>query len=207
MDAFNYQQGSLVRNVAATRQARHDMNNLLLSLRSSLEDGHVTQSITSIDAVLSEIKLSFVSNTGNNTIDSVINYKAKLAEEDGIIIHVYHKMFTPLNLNWVDIGVIISTALDNAIEACRKNTPPHRQIYVNIAVRSNMLTIIITNPFHGIVEQNACGDFETTKSNKDEHGFGLKGLRRLVEKNAGECEIMFENHAFSVSLVIPESVK
>lgn len=206
LDAFHHQHISLVNRLTGIRQTKHDMNNLLLSLRTAIEGGNVEQAVESINFRLSQLGSSFVSNSGLHTIDSIINYKALIAEKDGIAIHVSHGVTETLNVNWTDIGVILSTALDNAIEACRKNAPADRLINIDISIQNRILMVSVRNFFDGTLLKASSGDFETTKPDREEHGFGLTGIRRLVDKNLGACEIQFENNEFSVSFMIPEAV-
>ena len=79
-----------------------------------------------------------------------------------------------------DLCVVLGNMLDNAIEASEKVTD--RWINVSIGLRKNGLVIVVENSFDGIIKKNIHGNIISIKENKEHHGYGLKSIRKTVEK-------------------------
>ena len=51
------------------------------------------------------------------------------------------------------------------------------------------------------------GIVETTKEDKNFHGFGMLSIKKHVEKYAGRLEVMIEDDMFQVDILIPKTDK
>ncbi len=82
--------------------------------------------------------------------------------------------------------LIVSNLPDNAIEACEKTDMEQRLIKVKLHTEFNRITISVRNPAAEAPIKNG-EKFETTKSDKKEHGIGLTNVEQTVMKYGGEC--------------------
>lgn len=90
-------------------------------------------------------------------------------------------------------------ALDNAIEACEKlSLTDSAVITVKCAVVQNVQVIKLSNP-----NPDNKNSTETSKLDKDNHGFGLYNIRRTVEKLGGEMRIPKQFPEFVLELEFP----
>lgn len=99
----------------------------------------------------------------------------------------------------VDLCTMLSNVLDNSIEACEKlSSSDSAIIAVKCAVVQNVQVIKISNPT--LDNKNFT---ETSKLDKDNHGFGLYNIRRTVEKLGGEMKIPKQFPEFILELEFP----
>ena len=148
-----------------------------------------------------------VLKTGNAVLDIVLTEKSMLAEMYGIQINCVADGKLLDFMEVVDIYAVFSNALDNAVEAVRRlQEENHRLIDVLVHQSQNFLVINISNPLVASLE------FEedlpvTTKSRGSFQGYGLKVLRRTIEKYHGIIHIETTGKLFTLKAVIPLTQK
>ena len=123
-------------------------------------------------------------------INIIVSQKRDIAEKNGIIFKAEIENFG-VEISEPDIVGLISNLLDNAIEACVdiKGNP---KIELNINERSICVTnsIILTRKYKSSF-------FETSKKDKEMHGYGMKIINNIVNKYNGlilakECRNIFK---------------
>lgn len=108
--------------------------------------------------------------------------------------------------NAVDLCIILSNALDNALEACAQiEDVEERFVTLKITETPESLVISVVNP----VEKESvrrCLTFVSTKKDGANHGIGLKSIRSTAEKYRGEVLARCEQKRFTllVRLNFPE---
>ena len=90
-----------------------------------------------------------------------------------------------------DLYVLIGNTVDNALNACCLLPEEKRKISIKLRVQNDVLFYSIKNPFSK-TEGNA--------GKSAVHGYGLKNVRRCVEKYKGGMEVFRENDIFTVSI-------
>ena len=111
-------------------------------------------------------------------INIIVSQKKDAAEKNGIIFKEDINELG-INISETDITSLFSNLLDNAIEACVdiKSTP---KIEISINERSICVTnsIILTKKYKSSF-------FETSKKDKEKHGYGMKIINSIVNKYNG----------------------
>lgn len=132
-----------------------------------------------------------------------------------------------------DICALFSNALDNAAEACRHLPEAHRYVCVKSRAKKGLFCLEVTNPMkaaeenvrrnqmgkegiHGGEKRISDSDTEeryrekerdclppTTKADKENHGFGLRSMKEIVERGGGAMEVRAEGERFEVFLYMP----
>ena len=75
-------------------------------------------------------------------------------------------------------------------------------IAVTVFNRGELSILQIENYYEGLLDfQN--GLPRSSKGNDDYHGFGIRSIRRTVEKYNGSVDINTEDHIFILSIVLP----
>lgn len=146
-----------------------------------------------------------ISNTGNISLDALINYKASVAEKYKVKISL--DAVVPYDIEFEDTALysLLGNLLDNAIEAVKNVSPEERYIKLQIRTTNN-LYIQIENPYSGkLCKKN--GQYLTTKLNKEEHGLGLRMVQDIVEKYHGVMEIKDEMNQFRIVLFVYDIIK
>ncbi len=137
-------------------------------------------------------------SSGNVEIDSVLNYMLQKAKEE--LTTVIVKVILPEEIKHsFDINVLLGNLLENAIEAAKKTDKKY--LSVDIALKKGVLKVQIDNSFSSVaVSQNEEGlrVFLTTKKKKEQHGIGLRNVRKIVESYHGNMEIEINEDIFSV---------
>lgn len=150
-------------------------------------------------------KKTCVSNSGNVYIDSVVNYKADVAEKLGIEIISDIEVPQDMEMNAEDISICLGNLLDNAIEAV-KELAEDKVIKIWISIDGSNMVISIKNRY----KNKICKKDElylTSKADNKMHGLGLLIVRQIVDKYAGEISIQDEENIFDVMILMYDFVK
>lgn len=98
-----------------------------------------------------------------------------------------------------DIVCLFSNAIDNAIEACLKQTKS--RIKINIENKRNYLCITIGNTItSSVLENNA--ELKTTKKDFEHHGLGTQSMKNITEKYDGIIEFYENENMFITNIMI-----
>lgn len=137
--------------------------------------------------------------TGNDTIDSLLNYKIQKAKDVLNLVETKIRIPEKLNLHSFDLNVVLGNLLDNAIDASVQTK--EKELKITMKLDKGVLFLNICNSCRGIAEGKR-GILETTKSDKMNHGIGLKNVRRIVEKYHGDMEFLCENGSMEADIMI-----
>lgn len=191
-------------NIELINQKCHDLKHQVRALRQAKPED-IEKYLTEVEDSI-EIYEAIV-KTGNDVLDTILTEKSLYCRKHGIIISVVADGEQMDFIDTIDLYAILGNAIDNAIEAVRKfKDRDLRTIDVMVYRKDNFLVINIVNPMTGELEYT--GDEEdalpvTTKSDKDNHGFGLRSIRYIVKRYDGFTSISTEDACFSLKILIP----
>ena len=143
-------------------------------------------------------------SSGNVEIDSVLNYMLQRAKEELETVAV--KVILPEAIKHsFDLNVLIGNLLENAIEAARQTETKYLNVY--IALQKGVLKIQVDNSFVPEAiskkeERDGSKIFLTTKRRKEQHGIGLKNVKKIAESYNGNMDIQTRGDIFSVKLIL-----
>ena len=167
------------------RSIRHDMKNHLLCIANLLQNhpNNNRQATDYIQKLLNQQELSQrkVIFSGNDSLDAILNTKQMAAYQydinfDTTIADSLQFMSAD------DICVLLGNLLDNAISAARQTDA--KQINLNIQPQDTYVSIVLANSIKAdILADNPT--LETTKQKKNGHGYGIKNIRKVVQKYHG----------------------
>ncbi len=186
-----------------TREIRHDMKNHILSLKGIAESGDKAQLLDYLEKMTDALEeATYISVSKNSAVDAIINEKMLTAQKNNISTHFDVAPLNFENVPSMDICTILSNALDNAIEACVKiDAPADRYINIKISV-DNGIFISVVNPSDEAPKKRA-GIIISNKKDSENHGLGLKSIKRTVDKNKGDMLIKYENNVFTLITELP----
>ena len=200
----NAQQESIEALSAAYAQQRklsHDFRAHLDTLAAMLsqENCDVGMIRTYLHGLQTEqTKRLLLVNTHHTALDALLNQKALMAKNRGIDIQFRVNDLSAVTINLVDLTVIISNTLDNAIEACEKLPAADRQIYVQLLLEDGEL-------FYGVRNRTLPVDLlpdrlpATTKEDPSYHGYGLQNVQTTLKKYHSVYALNYENGWFEFS--------
>lgn len=144
-------------------------------------------------------------NTHHAALDALLNQKALVAKNRKIDIQFSVNDLSPIKIDMVDLTVVISNTLDNAIEACEKLPETDRQIYVQALLEEDELFYAVRNkslPVNMIANQLPA----STKENPSFHGYGLQNVHTTLEKYHTLYAMDYENGWFEFATELPNTL-
>lgn len=143
----------------------------------------------------------FVVNSHHPIVDAILNQKYQSAAERGIDIQIQVNDLAKLNISTEKVVVILSNLLDNAIEACERYSG-EKAIQFSM-ILADKLILSIRNTTEPVQVLN--GVPRTTKPDKQNHGYGLQNVERLLDDMMAEHAWTYHNYWFSFVAEIPIS--
>lgn len=137
--------------------------------------------------------------TDNAYFDAVANTKLAVCDKLGIKVQIRVMNHSLDNLKSDEIGVIFGNLFDNAIEAAQYTQD--KQIELDVQTQGKRCSILMTNSIAGSI-MNDNNNLCTTKENKDYHGYGIKNIRRIVDKYEGMINFFEEDDCFGCDILI-----
>lgn len=101
-----------------------------------------------------------------------------------------------------DIYSLFGNLLDNAIEAVSALDDGKRIIGLRVRAVGDLLSINAHNYYENKLTLDN-GIPETTKKDKQYHGFGLKSIQYVCDKYGGDLSINTQNNVFTVNILFP----
>ena len=177
-----------------TKSFRHDIRNHIAVVKKLLKNGKLEEAITYVEDLddMAE-KMSFPCSTNNPVVDILVGNKLGIAKSMGIDVDCSLPLPYPCGIRDIDICIVLSNALDNAIHAVKNlGTGIEKYIRVSGRIQGDFLMMEIQNSFHGK------GAFKK--------GTGLSNVKKVAEKYGGAMSIETQEHVFvlHVLLIIPQ---
>lgn len=172
---------------------RHDMKHYLTAAAQLISEDKPQEAKEYIESVIKEKinPTSAVINTGSAVVDAAINNKITACANKGIEIKcLIDTQF--VGVNDMDISILLSNLLDNAINGCDMSEPK-----INLVIKSKKSFIYITvkNKINTSV-LNSNPNLVTKKEDKSNHGFGIKSIKNIAKKYDGSAEFSEQNGYF-----------
>lgn len=205
-----------------TRRLKHDMKNHIMVITSCLQENHVDEARHYLSRVLDELNQIYTYvETGNSVMNYVLNQKLERAYGRGIQVKAEIENLSFAAMESVDFVSLLSNLLDNAIEhlhvpaadggapgdmAKRKaeRTPEREdgpEMVVRICARRGYEVIQVKNSIDGSVLEGNPGLWSEREG--EEHGYGVRQIRGMVEKYGGLCQFYEEDGMFCAVAMIP----
>lgn len=183
-----------------TRQARHDLRHHFLQLSALAEHGELEKIKEYLSGAVSKIPDLDLHFCENKAADSVIGYYCALARRDSIPFQARANIPASLSTDEIDLCLILSNLLENALEASLKTAPDRRRIDLTIYPHfTHLLLIQVKNTFEDEIQEKG-GIFQSSKRSSD--GIGIQSVRRICEKNGGASNFSCENGVFIAQIML-----
>lgn len=205
LEVYANQLNVIMRGEERIKALRHDMRHHLneLMLLANKHDAEEIQGYIRQMNIFFQNPNEFVAS-GNLEIDSVLNYMLQKAKNELKTVDI--KVILPEKIRHsFDINVLLGNLLENAIEAAAKTENKYMRIY--IVLKRGILKAKIENSFadaHILENGQWKSDvaLKTTKPITDQHGIGLKNVKKVVEKYNGTMEVTTKEGIFCVNLLL-----
>jgi len=151
-----------------------------------------------------------IAKTGNEALDIVLSEKSMQCQTRAIDFSYIADGMAMRFMNAVDIYLMMDNALENAIESVSSIEDKDRRIIsMAIGVKANLLSIHLENfiekppIFENDNGKGHSGLPQTTKDDKQNHGFGLKSIRYIAQKYGGNMEVNIKDDRFVLDVLVP----
>ena len=136
----------------------------------------------------------------NRAADSVLGYYCALAKREDIPFRAQLDLPESLPVDEIDMCLVLSNLLENALEASLRTVPDRRQIRVTAYLHAERLLLIeVENAFDGEVMEKG-GVFRSSK--RKGNGVGIRSVRHIAEKTGGASTFTYQNGVFSVRVML-----
>lgn len=174
------------------RSLKHDMKHhikMLTDMVAGEEKKDALHYLASMGAFM-ENREEYV-DSGNEKIDSILNYMIARAIHAGIAVDWKVQIPEGLEISTFDINVILSNLFENALNALSHTEYP--TLHVQMKYDRGILCISTRN--------NCSGENAVSRAS-EEHGFGLKNIRRIAQKYHGSLEITHRSNEFCADVLL-----
>lgn len=180
----------------AQRQLTHDFDNHLLTTLQLLEQGQSEEALLYVSTLVQGVaKVDAVVSTNNFIADAVLNQKYMQAQEQGIEMQFIINDLSAFPLSTDKLAMVLANLLDNALEACQHCSIEEKKIIkIKLLLEPTLAMISVLNT--SLPVSVSGDDIATTKENSEQHGFGLKNIKQILQKNDFDFAIRCENGWF-----------
>ena len=188
------------REIAEIQDIYADMRGLKHDMRSHLEsiaavvgrtDGKEREELDSYIGQMEETvgRLDFACQTGNAITDVILHQKKQEAEKQGISFQADFTYPDQKQIDVYDIGIVLSNALENAVEAAGK-ADGAKKISVRSYQKGSLFFIEVENGFSGsLTMDRVTGLPISSKEDRRLHGLGMENIKRCAGKYKGDIDI------------------
>ena len=162
---------------------RHDFKNVILLIKELIRDEQYNKATEMLDKYSEGYKNNNLTEivSDNIVLNYLLNRKINQCREVGIDMACYI-LGNIAGVDDMDLYILLENLCDNAIEAAGQCEKP--SIKLQIAENNASMYIDIGNTTSGNVLKNN-PDMNTTKKDKNMHGFGIMNIRDIIDKYNG----------------------
>ena len=191
---------NLTAAIEEARQARHDMRHQLNQISALAEAGDLENLKSYLAKTVSRIPNLDMCFCENRAADSVVGYYCAMAKRDEIPFRARLDLPETLPVDEIDMCLVLSNLLENALEASLRTAPGRRQIEITACVHADRILLIeVENAFDGEVNEKN-GVFRSSK--RRENGIGIQSVTRIAEKTGGTSTFTHQNGTFSAKVML-----
>ena len=186
------------------RILRHDLKHYLVIVQGMLSNHQVDEAMQYLDEVIgNQFHSGKLYYTNSSIVNTVLNDKGGVCEKNKIDYEVEVSGEIPEHIQ-MEIGIILSNIIDNAVEAQLKQKA--RWIHIEMARHKGMFMIKVENYIkESVLENNP--SFFTTKRDKENHGIGIRSVKKIVKKLEGIYTCEEVEHIFVTKIMLPDFAK
>lgn len=179
---------------------RHDMRHHLNLINAFLADNNIVATQKYIAEVQTTLDSTVIDEYCNNYAVNLILYSyLTKAKNDQITVDTQINLPANSRISDMDLCVIFSNAIENAIIACMRITNTKERVLNIICKNKNdKLYIQITNSYQGTLV--FVDDMPV--STEENHGFGTKSIATVVQKYNGVCSFSADDTIFKLVVIL-----
>lgn len=177
----------------------HDLKKQIIRLENEPMSDSKAKTVEEIKETLS-VYDSYV-KTGNAALDSILMNMYLLTINNKIDFTYFVDGAQLEFIESQDVVSLFDNLLDNAFEAAIKEEEKNRVIHLQVYKEKKMLFIHL---------RNVCSEkpkmsqgLPVTQGDTTYHGYGMRSIKRVVNKYDGNMKCLYEHNTFTVNIIIP----
>ena len=181
---------------------KHNIRDEMLYLYDLLHNDELEKANTYLSKMRGEIDLieqAVGQDTGSNAVNaswySLTNSK-RYIEVEAIWLG---KLPADILIDDRDQLLLFSNLLNNAFEAA--NQAINKYVNVKIVNKEHGIHVKVRNSYHGEIVEKLDGGLESTKVDKENHGYGVIIIENIVEKYGGKVNFTYSDDEFAVTVI------
>lgn len=187
----------VVQKMESAREYRHDMRHHLAVIEGLIKQSDRDKALDYISKLNGSFgEIDDMKYCNNPEVNAVLSEYIAHAESAGCRITRNLVLPEMLPFEENDICLVLANTIENAINACSEL--PEKERYINISAvyeDGHRLLVSVENPCSRSLEFDQNG-LPVTGEHSDEHGIGLRSVKRIAEKYNGFLNCMLENGEF-----------
>ena len=170
---------------------QHDMKNHMRVINTMISRKKTEEASAYIAQITREMESGEDAVWCNHEMmNLILNMKFQEARKEQIEVQCQCDDMNGLTLTSVEVCALFSNLLDNAIEANKKYpTGLKRRMAVLCARREKMLMISLSNSVKTEMPDRRRSFFETTKEDREFHGFGMRSVQKVIDSHQGHMKV------------------
>lgn len=198
--AYQNQLEVIMQSQNRIRALKHDMKNHVLTLQALAKDSQseeLFEYLTSMQEFMTNPSEHVF--TGNEALDSLLNYKLQKAKENLKTVETDIVIPEQVRLHSFDLNVVIGNLLDNAIAASEQTE--EQFLKFSMRMEKGILFLHMVNSCDSITD-GVCDIRKMSEKSAEGHGIGLANVRRIVEKYCGDMEMNCEANRMEMDIML-----
>ncbi len=183
------------------RELKHNIKHCLHVIVAKLRSGEIGKIQDSeleqwVDDMVGEVDLNY---TSSNALNIILNFYYIKAVKRNIKMIISVDLMEVITIDDQTLCIIVGNLLENSLDAYDKSD--NYWIKIQITQQYDNLHLRISNPCDKILEWEE--DIPKTIKNKaNQHGIGLKSVKRIVEEKEGFFKISTIESMFVVEIIL-----
>ena len=201
-DAYKRQIVLLQQKIDETSRIRHDFRHTLIALKAYISSNDLRGMEDYINNYLCHLdSISPTSYCQNPVINTIVSYFADIARDHGTNTSISIRLDDAFPFSDIDTCIILGNLLENALEACMRQTEGQKYLRLDICMHhESTLAIVVENSHSGQVRKKE-GVFLSSKAER-RTGIGIASVRQVARKYNGVCQFDYTPRTFKASILL-----
>lgn len=191
---------NLKERIDDARRAKHDLRQSLTVIQSCVQNDDKENLLKYLEKYIASLPAdSPMVFCENYALNALIVYYSDLADRHKIAFKTDIQYPSGICISDTDAVVLLGNLLENALEACLRQTLGKTFISLHIKQLHKTLVLTLDNSYSGIISKE--GEyFISSKTNRK--GTGTSSIKRIVTKYQGVLKLDYDENQFHASVMI-----
>ena len=195
--------------IESNRKLNHDFRHHLRVLNTIAQennDENIQNYLKELDSwIQTSIPTTPISFCNHPTVDALLRYYYSFAKENQIEISLQIAIPENLPLSDIELCSILGNLLENAIEACLRQSNSIRSITLKTHENKFTFFLLIENTYNGRLEKQNDRFISQKNRTYSRFGIGIESVRDILNRYHGTMDIYPEQLLFKIGITLPLS--